>query len=142
MRRGLIGLILVFAALAGTSTALAQYDLSWWTVDGGGQMFSTGGTFSLGGTIGQPDANAVVMTGGTFELVGGFWAGVPAGCRGDMNCDGVIDFADIDAFVAVLSGGACCDPTSFNCDVNGDSAVNFDDIDPFVALLTSGATCP
>ncbi len=67
---------------------------------------------------------------------------VRAGCRGDTNCDGHIDFADIDPFVAVLSGGACCDGTGYNCDVNGDGAVNFGDIDPFVALLSGGATCP
>jgi len=66
----------------------------------------------------------------------------PPACRGDFNCDHTISFADIDPFVAVLGGGACCDPTGQNCDVNGDGAVNFSDIDPFVALLTSGATCP
>ncbi len=66
----------------------------------------------------------------------------PGGCRGDMNCDGLIDFADIDPFVAVLSGGPCCDGAGYDCDVNGDGTVNFADIDPFVALLSSGATCP
>jgi hypothetical protein len=25
-------------------------------------------------------------------------------CRGDLNCDGVIDFGDINPFVALLSG--------------------------------------
>ncbi|HEY3242565.1 MAG TPA: hypothetical protein VGM03_04360, partial [Phycisphaerae bacterium] len=53
-------------------TAQAQFDLSWYTVDGGGGDNSTGGTFALAGTIGQPDAGAP-MTGGTFSLTGGFW---------------------------------------------------------------------
>jgi hypothetical protein len=57
--------------------ALAQsgngYDLSWWTVDGGGYTFSTGGVYTLGGTIGQPDAG--VLTGGEYTLGGGFWGG-------------------------------------------------------------------
>ena len=132
--------VLFAAALA--PAALAQFDLSWNTIDGGGATFSTGGGFELGGTIGQPDASLTPMTGGSFVVVGGFWAGVPAGCRGEMNCDGAINFADIDPFVAVLGGGPCCDPTGYNCDVNGDGAVNFADIDPFVALLSSGATCP
>lgn len=66
----------------------------------------------------------------------------PPGCRGDMNCDGKIDFTDIDPFVAVLSGGPCCDPTNYNCDVNGDGLIDFADIDPFVTLLSNGATCP
>ena len=57
--------------------ALAQsgagYDLTWSTVDGGGEMFSTGGGYSLGGTIGQPDAGLLV--GGSYSLGGGFWGG-------------------------------------------------------------------
>jgi hypothetical protein len=54
---------------------LAQggYDLSWWTVDGGGNMVSAGGGYELGGTIGQPDAG--VLTGGGYTLGGGFWRG-------------------------------------------------------------------
>jgi hypothetical protein len=61
------------ALLLVVSTALAQsgYDLAWWTVDGGGETFSTGGSYTLGGTIGQPDAG--VMSGGTYTLGGGFW---------------------------------------------------------------------
>jgi hypothetical protein len=61
--------------LACTSVALAVngYDLSWWTVDGGGATFSTGGGYELGGTIGQPDAG--VLSGGGYTLVGGFWGG-------------------------------------------------------------------
>ncbi len=47
------------------------YDLSWYTVDGGGAMYSTGGTYSLGGTIGQADAGT--LNGGTYTLAGGFW---------------------------------------------------------------------
>jgi hypothetical protein len=49
------------------------YDLSWNTVDGGGAMFSTGGSYSLGGTIGQPDAGT--LSGGSYTLNGGFWGG-------------------------------------------------------------------
>lgn len=56
------------------STALAQpFSIDWFTIDGGGGT-STGGVFSLSGTIGQPDANAQPMTGGNFSLVGGFWS--------------------------------------------------------------------
>jgi len=47
------------------------YDLSWWTVDGGGATFSTGGPYRLGGTIGQPDAGE--LRGGNYTLYGGFW---------------------------------------------------------------------
>ena len=71
-------LILLLAALllASFLTVKADpgsYDLPWWTVDGGGATFSTGGSYSLGGTIGQPDAG--VSSGDTYTLAGGFWPG-------------------------------------------------------------------
>ena len=43
------------------------------TVDNGGGT-STGGDFSLTGTIGQPEANPQSSSGGEFKLAGGFWA--------------------------------------------------------------------
>ncbi|MEJ2210547.1 MAG: hypothetical protein P8129_16125 [Anaerolineae bacterium] len=49
------------------------YDLSWSTVDGGGYTFSSSGSYTLGGTIGQPDAG--LLTGGNYALGGGFWGG-------------------------------------------------------------------
>lgn len=36
-------------------------------------MNSTGGVYSVSGTIGQPDAGGP-MTGGNYSLTGGFWA--------------------------------------------------------------------
>ncbi len=65
------GLVAPTAAQTGGS-----YDLSWSTVDGGGGTFSTGGVYSLGGTIGQPDAGA--MTGGAYSITGGFWPAATA----------------------------------------------------------------
>ena len=57
-----------------TASALAQnFTLDWFTIDGGGGT-STGGVYSVSGTIGQPDAIAQPMTGGNFSLVGGFWS--------------------------------------------------------------------
>ena len=65
---------------------------------------------------------------------------------GDMNCDGIVDFDDIDPFVAAL-GCADGDPNCWpgpcpwiNGDTNDDGDVTFDDIDPFVALI--GTTYP
>ena len=67
------------------------------------------------------------------------------GCAlvGDLNCDGDVNFGDIDPFVlALIDGDAYAEAfpaCSVSCaDVNHDSAVNFGDIDPFVALLTGG----
>ena len=66
-------LFLAFIVVAGAFTATAQnYSLDWFTIDGGGGT-STGGVYSLSGTIGQPDAGGP-MTGGSYSLTGGFWA--------------------------------------------------------------------
>jgi hypothetical protein len=59
-------------ALALSLAAHAQYTIDWHTVDGGGGT-STGGVYSISGSIGQPDAGAV-MSGSNFSLVGGFWS--------------------------------------------------------------------
>jgi hypothetical protein len=73
--------MLAACLLLAASIALAQagggYDLAWNTVDGGGGSASTGGGFSLGGSVGQPDAG--VLAGGGYTLSGGFWGGGPAG---------------------------------------------------------------
>lgn len=53
--------------------APAQFDPTWWTMDGGGWTFSSGGVYTLGATIGQPDAWG--MAGGQYTLMGGFWGG-------------------------------------------------------------------
>jgi hypothetical protein len=65
--------VLLLAAVAQAQSG-GDYDLSWWTVDGGGTMYSTGGDYSLGGTAGQPDS--AVWSGGGYSLAGGFWGGV------------------------------------------------------------------
>ena len=70
----LIGGTLLLLLLPGLVTgAQGGYDLSWHTADGGGAMFSTGGGYSLGGTVGQSDAG--LLAGGTYTLGGGFWKG-------------------------------------------------------------------
>jgi len=56
--------------------ASAQYALTWWTVDGGGGT-STGGVYTVTGTIGQPDAGPPAQGGG-YSVVGGFWSIVAA----------------------------------------------------------------
>jgi len=50
----------------------AQYSIDWFKVAGGGGT-STGGVYSVSGTIGQHDAGAP-LTGGNYSLSGGFWA--------------------------------------------------------------------
>lgn len=87
MKRFALLFLIAFVLLVGIGTASAQriddpsvpqdsYDLSWFSIDGGGATFGEGGSYSLGGSIGQADAGA--MSGGAYILNGGFWAGVPA----------------------------------------------------------------
>ena len=77
----LVAAVGLFLALSRPSGArLSQgYDLSWWTVDGGGSTFveggmrSASGALSLSGTAGQPDAG--LMGGGACELESGYLPG-------------------------------------------------------------------
>jgi hypothetical protein len=76
-RAALLLCLLLLVAGAGVVAVRAQegdeYDLSWWTVDGGGARVEGGG-YTLEGTAGQPDAGAA-LEGGGYSLVGGFWSG-------------------------------------------------------------------
>jgi hypothetical protein len=59
--------------IVSTVVAIDDPDLGWFTVDGGGGVSSSTGSYSLTGTIGQPDAG--FLTGGSYSLSGGFWGG-------------------------------------------------------------------
>jgi hypothetical protein len=72
--RSKTGILLVGIAFAGGFLAAQDYRIDWSSVDGGGGT-STGGNYVLSGTIGQPDATPVVLTGGSYRLQGGFWTG-------------------------------------------------------------------
>ena len=78
------------------------------------------------------------MTGGDFELIGGFWAAAggdspPCGpC--DMNCDGDVNAFDIEPFLDLLFGGGVpCDTCTG--DVDGNGVINAFDIEPFLECL-------
>jgi photosystem II stability/assembly factor-like uncharacterized protein len=64
---------------------------------------------------------------------------------GDMNCDGTVDFGDINPFVLYLSSFETWQATYSDCppsngDINGDGDYpSFGDINPFVELLTPDA---
>jgi hypothetical protein len=78
----LVGLLALLLVAAGLASAQSGYDLSWWTVDGGGgTVAEEGGGYSLSGTAGQPDAGPA-LSGGGYTLVGGFWSGAQGGSGG------------------------------------------------------------
>ncbi len=102
------------------------------------------GLENIDGTRTQQVANAISGESQLFTYSGLCVAACP-GERGDINCDGGIDFFDIDpfllslfdnpAYLATYCGGSNC-----AADVDCSGGVDFFDIDPFLACLFS--TCP
>jgi hypothetical protein len=140
LRNSILAMSITIAAFL-SSAARAQFTITRNTVDGGGVMNSTGGNFSLGGTIGQHDAGpeSGPLASGTYSLVGGFWPVTQVcACLGDMNGDGQKNGQDVQLFVQCqLVGGTC------SCaDVDTVNGVTIDDVEIFVADLLTGGACP
>ncbi len=132
-----IGVYLALTILSALTTTVCadgpEYDLAWNTVDSGGDR-SSGGDYVLMGTIGQPDAGA--MTGGAYELSGGFWPGSAASipCPADVDGDGMVDVLDL---LLVLAQWGPCPPICIG-DVNGDGLVDVLDL---LDVLTAWGKC-
>ena len=74
VRRRVMALLFGLALSVGPACA-QNYSIDWFTINGGGGT-STGGVYSISGTIGQPDAGTI--RGGGYSLTGGFWGIVSA----------------------------------------------------------------
>ncbi len=138
--RTIVGISFLLTIAAAT-VSFGQYEIPWHTVDGGGAMSSSGGTFELAGTIGQADAGPQPpMTGGSFSLTGGFWTvTVSCACPGDLNGDGKRNGADVQLFVICLLAG------TGNCvcaDANQAGGVTPADVPTFVQQLLTTTVCP
>ena len=68
MKKLFLALSLLIPAVSFAQT----YTVDWYKIAGGGGT-STGGTYQVTGTIGQPDASGA-LTGGNYSVTGGFWA--------------------------------------------------------------------
>jgi hypothetical protein len=114
-------MLLIVSAESGAN---GHYELSWYTIDGGGGR-SSGGPYVLTGTIGQPDA--AYSAGGNFELLGGFWPGGPL-------C--IVTFDDYAKFAELwnLSG------SSLPADLDGSGKVDLEDLSRFADWWLS--CCP
>ncbi len=78
-----------------------------------------------------------------WERVGGGFMWIPLPVRADTNCDGRIDFFDIDPFLLALfdaPGYATAYPDCWmiTADINRDGLVDSFDIDPLVNCLFGG----
>ncbi len=87
------------------ASAPLNYEIPWHTIDGGGETFSEGEGYKLGGTIGQADAG--FMSGDGYVLGGGFWA--PTVCSTALHCDDGDECTVVDT----------CDPADPGAGVDG-----------------------
>ena len=123
-------------ALAIAPAAFAQYSVTWYTIDGGGGT-STGASYSVSGTIGQPDAGPALV-GATYTVTGGFWTGIggsgsncPA-CAADYDNHGGVDGGDLGAFFADFEAGETC------ADVDQNGGVDGGDLGFFFTVFEAG----
>ncbi|TVQ51036.1 MAG: hypothetical protein EA377_13425 [Phycisphaerales bacterium] len=119
-----------------TMESTLGFDLSWFTIDSGGGV-SSSGAIVLSGTIGQFDAG--MMSGGSFELAGGYWTGgaitpVVPPCVGDINNSGGVDVFDL--LLLLESWGSC--PAPCSADLNNSGAVDVFDL---LLLLENWGVC-
>jgi len=146
------------AAGAVPANSVARWDGTSWLPLGAG----VGGYVS--GFGGLPYASALaayrgeLIVGGSFTTAGdqvsAYWArwgcAVPDVCLGDGNCDGVVNWRDIDYLVAAQNDNESAWTHLFpawnpscpllNLDTSMDGHVNWRDIDPFIAQMNT--TCP
>ncbi|MCS6918986.1 MAG: hypothetical protein NZM28_04380 [Fimbriimonadales bacterium] len=135
MKRIGVAAAMLMCMLCAHAQSGGGYDLSWWTIDGGGITFATGGGFELGGTAGQPDATRLnELAGGNLRMTGGFWFVACIITNGDADGNGCVDDADL--LLVLFNFGA----TGFNlADVNCDAIV--DDADLLIVLFNFGSGC-
>lgn len=121
----------VVVSAAGAAMAV-EYDLTWNSLDGGGAMRTTGGPFELSGTIGQTDAGR--LSGGSFEITGGFWFEI---APGDCTQDGGVEIYDFANFNDCMAGpDADHGSTRCNClDIDADGDVDLVDMAEFQATF-------
>ena len=127
-------LTLILPLICVATLSANDFNLDWWTVDGGGETQCSGGDFDLAGTIGQPDAGPI-MTGGEYELASGLWPGAAVSeqtpCIGDLDGDRDIDLADLAQLIA--NYGEMNGMTYEDGDLDGDGDVDLSDLAELLA---------
>ena len=79
------------------------------------------------------------MSGGTFSMTSGFWAGAGSFCAPDINGNGTVNVSDL---LAVINGwGTCANPCPPYCgaDINDDCIINVSDL---LAVINGWGACP
>jgi hypothetical protein len=139
-------MLIVWAGPTATAQVGGDYDLTWNTIDSGGGT-SSGGEYSISGTIGQAEAAALPAAGGNFVLIGGFWSGMAlpacteyAPADFDRDCD--VDLDDLAFFVLCAAGPEMSIPPGCaEKNLDGDADIDQDDFAVFQRCF-SGAGHP
>lgn len=139
-------IVAAIGIVSAVTSAQAQFfAIDSYTVDVGGGTSTGGGGgggdgFTLSGTIGQPDAGTVTMTGGGFALAGGFWAAAAAPCPCEFdNAPAQINVFDLLAYLDLwfaLHPGA---------ELDGQPSIDVFDLLAFLDCWfpsSAGAPCP
>ncbi len=70
---GILAVVLMFSATWAAAQSGGEWTIGRWAVVGGGGT-SSGGDFTVRGSLGQPESGQA-LTGGEFTVRGGFWPG-------------------------------------------------------------------
>ncbi len=120
--------------------ANSRVDLALSVLDSDGQSLlassdvsGLGGTENLSSILLEPGTYYTQVTGveDTIQLYSLELNAASTTLRGDVDLNGVVDFADIPAFISVLQAGIF----EAEADANSDTFVNFADIPAFIAIL-------
>ena len=116
------------------------HGMDWYTPDNGGRSHNDGSGLTLDGTFGQADAG--LLSSGSTELVGGYWAIGAEAPPCYANCDNstnapVLNVSDFTCFLQKFSSGNAY----ANCD--GSTATPVLNVGDFTCFLQKfGAGCP
>ena len=130
-------LLLLATCVSWNAHAVGQSSLTFVKTDGSTIIFSTDGL-----CITYDDfAHAVVTNDDTVVAVD--LANVDYMCFGeevtvhaaDVNADGEVNIADVNAVIGVIMGGATHDASAGRADVNSDGEVNVADINAVIAAI-------
>lgn len=129
--------LLLMGVVTASTTHAQPYEIERYVIAGGGGT-SSGGSFSVSGTIGQHDAGQP-MAGGNFELTGGFWAHAGESATrlcADQNSDGAVTPTDFTAWIANYNAN------DLRADVNQNGTIEPTDFTSWIGAFNQGAQGP
>lgn len=138
------GMLIITCAGMLAAQSGGPFELSWSTMDAAGVVQSTGGPYSLSGTLGQADSSIMAVP--SLTLIGGFWSisnRFPF-APPDLDQDYDVDYDDIEYFVACATGDLL-GPPIIDCasaDLDGDGDVDASDFGVLQQCLSGSSILP